>query len=90
MKSYDKQSKLLDLLEIFREYTEKSRLQSASIIIASQVAHLETAIQQIETKTKALARPSPPTTASASTATTSPNYSFVSIASNGAKAITSP
>ena len=57
-KSREEQSKLLDLLEIFREYTEKERLQAASLIIASQVAHLETATRQIENKTKTLARSS--------------------------------
>ena len=54
--SHEEQSKLLDLLEIFREYTEKGRLQSASTIIASQVANLETATRQIENKTRALAK----------------------------------
>jgi hypothetical protein len=36
-KAREEQSKLLDLLEVFREYTEKGRLQTASTIIASQV-----------------------------------------------------
>jgi hypothetical protein len=34
-KAREEQSKLLDLLEVFREYTEKGRLQTASTIIAS-------------------------------------------------------
>ena len=33
--SREEQSKLLDLLEVFREYTEKGRLKAASTIIAS-------------------------------------------------------
>ena len=52
----EEQSKLLDLLEVFREYTEKGRLQTASTIIASQVAHLESATRQIETKARSLAK----------------------------------
>jgi len=42
-KSFDEQSRLLDLIEVFREYTEKGRLYKASNIIATQVANLETA-----------------------------------------------
>jgi hypothetical protein len=54
-KSRDEQSRLLDLLEVFREYTEKGKLAKSSNIIASQVASLETAVRKIETKAKALA-----------------------------------
>src|ERR1035437_6046671 len=54
--SREEQSKLLDLLEVFREYTEKGRLKAASTIIASQIANLETATRQIETKARALAK----------------------------------
>ncbi|KAH8585311.1 hypothetical protein B0O99DRAFT_714823, partial [Bisporella sp. PMI_857] len=52
----DEQSKLLDLLEIFREYTEQGKLRTASTIITSQIANLESATRQIETKAKALAK----------------------------------
>ena len=55
-KPREEQSKLLDLLEVFCEYTEKGRLQTASTIIASQVAHLESATRQIETKARSLAK----------------------------------
>jgi hypothetical protein len=54
--SHKEQSKLLDILEVFREYTENGRLQTASTIIASQVANLESATRQIENKAKALAK----------------------------------
>jgi hypothetical protein len=54
-KSRDEQSRLLDLLEVFREYTEKGKLAKSSNIIASQVASLETAVRKIETKAKTLA-----------------------------------
>ena len=40
--SKDEQAKLLDLLEVFREYTEHRKLQKASNIISSQIANLET------------------------------------------------
>ncbi|KIM94777.1 hypothetical protein OIDMADRAFT_34783 [Oidiodendron maius Zn] len=59
-KSRDEQSKLLDLLEVLREFTENGRLQSASSIIASQVANVETATRQIETKVKPLTKPPAP------------------------------
>jgi hypothetical protein len=52
--SRDEQSRLLDLLEVFREYTEKGLLYKASSIISSQIANLETATRQIETKARDL------------------------------------
>ena len=67
IKAYDltndrtEQSQLLDLLEVFREYTEKGNLSKASTIIASQVANLETATRQIETKARALSKIATPT-----------------------------
>lgn len=88
-KSREEQSKLLDLLEVFREFTEKGRIQNASSIIASQVANLETATQQIEKKARDLAktsaRASESTTRSTSRSTSSPSTgSFASIAAKGA------
>jgi hypothetical protein len=59
-KARDEQSKLLDLLEVFREYTEKGRIQAASSIIASQVANLETAPKKFENKAKTLEKTSAP------------------------------
>ena len=41
--SRDEQTRLLDLLAIFREYTEKGSLFKASNIITSQIANLESA-----------------------------------------------
>ena len=93
-KARDEQSKLLDLLEIFREYTEKGRLQAASSIIASQVAHLETATRQIENKAKTLTK-SPahinnqPLSTNSSTTTNTPP-TFANIASQGAPDSASP
>lgn len=57
--SREEQAKLLDLLEVFREYTERGRIQAASSILATQVANLEVASQKIETKARALAKSTP-------------------------------
>ena len=74
--SREEQAKLLELLEVFREYTEHGKIQAASSILATQVANLEVASQKIETKARVLAnttlstRPStkPSTTSYAATA----------------------
>jgi hypothetical protein len=82
-KSHDEQSRLLDLLEVFREYTEKGRLYKSSNIIASQVANLESAARKIESKAKALA-------STPSQDPSSKNPSFATIASIDASKTTSP
>jgi hypothetical protein len=51
-KSREEQAKLLDLLEIFREYTEHNRVKNTSSILASQVANLERASKKIESQAK--------------------------------------
>ncbi|KAH6691773.1 hypothetical protein BKA61DRAFT_742489 [Leptodontidium sp. MPI-SDFR-AT-0119] len=94
-KAREEQSKLLDLLEIFREYTEKGKLQLASSIIASQIANLETATRQIENKTKALTKSPPPTTdlqsrTNTTTSTGSATPSFASVVTQGATRSSSP
>lgn len=55
-KSRDEQAKILDLLDVFREFTETGHIQKVSKIIASQVCNLETAIRQFEAKAKAPAK----------------------------------
>lgn len=65
--SRDEQSKLLDLLEIFRDYTERGQLAKASHIIASQVANLETATRHIETQARELAKVNKPSPANTQT-----------------------
>jgi hypothetical protein len=40
-KEYDEQTRLLDLIEIFREYAEKRKVLKTSNIIISQVISLE-------------------------------------------------
>jgi len=46
--SREKQAKLLDLLEVFREFTEHGRIRNTSSILATQVANLERATKKIE------------------------------------------
>jgi hypothetical protein len=101
-KSPNEQSKLLDLLEIFREFTEKGRLHSASTIIASQVANLESATRQIESKARGLAKSTNPTNPTNLTNPTNPTNptnsvnltnstpSFATIAGNYTSKTTSP
>lgn len=53
-KNRAEQDKLLDLLDIFREYTEKGQLSKASAIITNQIMNLEQATKKIEDKTRDL------------------------------------
>ena len=46
------QGKLLDLLQIFREYTESGIIQKTSSILATQVANLEQASRKIESQAR--------------------------------------
>ena len=52
----DKQARILDLLEIFREYTEQRRIRYTSTILASQVANLEQIARKIENQTRQQAK----------------------------------
>lgn len=54
-KAFKEQSKILDLLEIFREYTETEKVLSASHIVATQVASLETTSWKLKARAKKLA-----------------------------------
>jgi hypothetical protein len=58
-KEYDKQTRLLDLIEIFREYAEKRKVLKTSNIIALQIISLENTTWQMESKTKELAQTAP-------------------------------
>jgi hypothetical protein len=53
----ERQTRLLDLLEIFREYTEHGRTKNTSFILASQVANLEAATRKIEYQARQTAKP---------------------------------
>jgi hypothetical protein len=50
--SHNQQSRLLDLVEIFREYTEFGRIRHTSTLLASQVANLENATKRIEIQSR--------------------------------------
>jgi hypothetical protein len=58
-KKYDEQTRLLDLIEIFREYAEKGKVLKTSNIIASQVTSLENTTRRIESKAKELVQTAP-------------------------------
>jgi hypothetical protein len=58
-KEYDKQTRLLDLIEIFREYAEKKKVLKTSNIIVSQVTSLKNTTRRMESKAKELAQTAP-------------------------------
>jgi hypothetical protein len=58
-KEYDKQTRLLDLIKIFREYAEKGKVLKTSNIIVSQIASLENITRRMESKAKELAQTAP-------------------------------
>jgi hypothetical protein len=58
-KEYDKQTRLLDLIEIFREYAEKKKVLKTSNIIVSQIVSLENTTWRMESKAKELAQTTP-------------------------------
>ncbi|KAM3073735.1 hypothetical protein ACMFMG_012184 [Clarireedia jacksonii] len=53
VKSREKQTDILDLIEIFREYTESNQIKKASQLLAGQINNLEYATRRIETKANA-------------------------------------
>jgi hypothetical protein len=55
-KKYNKQTRLLDLIEIFREYAEKRKVLKTSNIIVSQITSLKNTTRRIESKAKELAQ----------------------------------
>jgi hypothetical protein len=85
--SPEEQSQVLDLLEVFREYTEKGRVTSITRIIGSQVSNLETATRKIEKIARA-----PPTNQPNSTqeAQVQKAPTLAQIASQGPPATTAP
>ena len=50
--THTEQTSLLDLLKVFRDYTENNRVKTASTILATQVASLESTTQNIANKTR--------------------------------------
>jgi hypothetical protein len=57
--TYEEKSQILDLLEVFRDYTERGRISNFSKIIGSQVSNLEQATRKIERIAKAPPKPTP-------------------------------
>lgn len=55
-------TKLLDLLNVFREFTETGTIRSTAAILASQIQNLERTTRQIDEKAKALKAPNQPKT----------------------------
>lgn len=53
--THTEQSSLLDLLEVFRDFTENGRVKTASTILATQVASLETTTRNMTRKAQQLA-----------------------------------
>jgi hypothetical protein len=58
-KEYDEQTRLLDLIEIFREYAEKRKVLKTSNIIILQIISLENTTRRIKSKAKELAQTAP-------------------------------
>ena len=50
--SRNRQARLLDLLEVFREFTEHGRIRNTTTILATQVANLEQATRKIENQAR--------------------------------------
>ena len=48
------QFRILDLIIIFREYTEKGQIKTIASILTSQINNLEAASRKIDLKTRAL------------------------------------
>jgi hypothetical protein len=67
-----RQSMLLDLLEVFRDFTENGRVNKHGVsLLASQVSNLETVSRSLGTKVKQLQKPTPETISSKTTPSTS-------------------
>lgn len=61
--SQEEKTRILDLIEVFREYTEKKRLHSVSSILANQVSDLQRVAQglkQAPQPNRAASNPTPP------------------------------
>jgi hypothetical protein len=50
--THDKQARLLDLLEVFHEYTEKRQIRHIVTILATQVANLKQTSRKIENQAR--------------------------------------
>jgi hypothetical protein len=68
-KSHEEKTKILDLIDIVREFSEKGRIQNTASILTTQIVNLETVARKLEQRTQKLQNnPNPPfSTASSST-----------------------
>jgi len=55
-KIYKEQLRLLDLLKIFREFTETEKVQSAFKVVATQIANLNISAKRLKVRAKQLAK----------------------------------
>jgi len=55
-KAYREQSRLLNLLEIFREFTETEKVQSAFKVVATQIASLNISVKRLKVRARQLAK----------------------------------
>jgi hypothetical protein len=78
-KEYDKQTRLLDFIEIFREYAEKGKVLKTSNIIVLQITSLENITRRIESKTKKLAQTAPKNRTIAQIASIDPKNTPISL-----------
>jgi hypothetical protein len=78
-KEYDEQTRLLDLIEIFREYAEKKKILKTLNIIILQITSLENTTRRIESKTKELAQTAPKNQTIAQIASIDPKSTPISL-----------
>ena len=66
--THEEQTRLLDLLEVFRDFTENNRINKHGVsVLASQVSSLESVSRSLGSKVKQLQKASPPSVTTPST-----------------------
>jgi len=78
-KAQEEKTRILDLIEVFREYTEKKKINSVSNILANQVSDLERVARSLKTTAKPTKQPTQP---QAPTPPTASSKSFAEVAAN--------
>jgi len=79
-KCQEEKTRILDLLQIFQEYTEKKRLTSVSNILANQISDLERVARSLKNAPKATNEPTRPQTST--TPQAAPPKSFAAAAAS--------
>ncbi|KAF2633551.1 hypothetical protein BU25DRAFT_298191, partial [Macroventuria anomochaeta] len=86
--THEEQTRLLDLLEVFRDFTENNRVNKHGVsVLASQVSNLESVSRSLGSKVKQLQKPTTATTATTATPPeptqpSPPTRSYATTASN--------